>query len=244
MIGWAPRQAPTTSIRSPAPFKVSVYGSQDSTDPYDPNCGNGMHNGHAVTGNNPADTSTAVGPAFVGGWVKALVARYGRAASGGVGIYQLDNEPALWNSTHRDVHPQPATYNELHEPDARLRSRRQEGRSFRRRPRSRRLGLVRLLLLGRRSRRLLGRPDRQAHGDQAFAPWYLSQLAAYQHEHGVRLLDYFDEHYYPQADGRLAGRRRAMPPRRPCGFAQRARCGTRPTSTRAGSATSRLAAWP
>ena len=27
-------------------------------------------------------------------------------------IYQLDNEPALWNSTHRDVHPAAVTYDE------------------------------------------------------------------------------------------------------------------------------------
>ena len=28
-------------------------------------------------------------------------------------IYALDNEPALWSSTHRDVHPARLTYDEL-----------------------------------------------------------------------------------------------------------------------------------
>ena len=27
--------------------------------------------------------------------------------------YALDNEPMLWNSTHRDVHPAPLTYDEI-----------------------------------------------------------------------------------------------------------------------------------
>ena len=27
--------------------------------------------------------------------------------------FALDNEPMLWNSTHRDVHPDPVTYDEL-----------------------------------------------------------------------------------------------------------------------------------
>ena len=43
-------------------------------------------------------------------------------------------------------------------------------------------------------------PDRQAHGDVPLAEWYLAQARAYQQQHGVRLLDYFDEHYYPQAN--------------------------------------------
>jgi hypothetical protein len=30
-----------------------------------------------------------------------------------VALYILDNEPMLWNSTHRDVHPEPVTYDEL-----------------------------------------------------------------------------------------------------------------------------------
>ena len=28
-------------------------------------------------------------------------------------MYMLDNEPTLWNSTHRDVHPDPVGYEEL-----------------------------------------------------------------------------------------------------------------------------------
>ncbi len=42
-----------------------------------------------------------------------LASRTGTAAAGGVRLWALDNEPMLWNSTHRDVHPAGATYDEL-----------------------------------------------------------------------------------------------------------------------------------
>ncbi len=41
--------------------------------------------------------------------------------------------------------------------------------------------------------------DRAAHGGVPMAAWYLAQLKAYQDAHGTRLLDVFDEHYYPQS---------------------------------------------
>jgi hypothetical protein len=34
-----------------------------------------------------------------------------------------------------------------------------------------------------------------------FVPWYLQQMKQYQDDQGVRLLDYLDLHYYPQAPG-------------------------------------------
>ena len=43
--------------------------------------------------------------------------------------------------------------------------------------------------------------DYTSHGNTAFVAWYLQQMKAYEQAHGVRLLDYLDLHYYPQADG-------------------------------------------
>jgi hypothetical protein len=40
--------------------------------------------------------------------------------------------------------------------------------------------------------------DRDAHGGQPLAAWYLAQLAAYDAAHGQRLVDCLDIHYYPQ----------------------------------------------
>jgi hypothetical protein len=42
--------------------------------------------------------------------------------------------------------------------------------------------------------------DREKHGGVWFARWYLQQMRAYEKQKGVRILDYFDEHYYPAAD--------------------------------------------
>jgi hypothetical protein len=61
-------------------------------------------------------TSTAVDPSWAGNWVTSLVNTpgIGTAASGtGVLIYDLDNEPSWWDAEHRDVHPNPFTYDEV-----------------------------------------------------------------------------------------------------------------------------------
>jgi hypothetical protein len=83
LVGWVAKQRPAGHSYD-CGFKVSVYGAQQSTDPWDPDCGNGVRtDGGEITGNDPADTSVAVDPAFVAGWVAHLVARFGDAAHGG-----------------------------------------------------------------------------------------------------------------------------------------------------------------
>jgi Glycoside hydrolase family 44 len=42
-----------------------------------------------------------------------LLKKFGHADQGGVKFYSLDNEPALWSSTHPRVHPKPTTYAEI-----------------------------------------------------------------------------------------------------------------------------------
>ena len=46
-------------------------------------------------------------------FVNALCARLGKASNGGIRFYSLDNEPALWPSTHPRVHPDQPTYAEM-----------------------------------------------------------------------------------------------------------------------------------
>jgi hypothetical protein len=46
-------------------------------------------------------------------FVNFVVAKLGKADKGGVKFYSLDNEPALWKSTHPRVHPEPTTYKEI-----------------------------------------------------------------------------------------------------------------------------------
>jgi len=181
-------------------FKVSKYGPQQSVDPWDTACGNGVYAGGGnVTGNDPADTSTAIDPSFVTSWVNHLVAKYGTAANNGVAYYNLDNEPMLWNSTHRDVHPQPTTYDELRDRTYQYAAAIKSAD-----PTARTLGPVLWGWCAYFFSALDGcstGPDYQSHGNTFFVPWYLRQMQAYEQQNGVRILDYLDLHYYPQASG-------------------------------------------
>jgi hypothetical protein len=201
MIGWTPRSRSVS-----CGFSVSLYGPQQATDPWRPNCGNGVGaNGLRITGNNPADTSTPIAPAFVQAWVQHLVGRYGTAANGGVAFYNLDNEPMLWNETHRDVHPLATSYDEL------------KGLTYAYAaaikaadPGAKTLGPVLWGWTAYFYSALDWAPggawwnnpqDRNAHGGTPFVEWYLQQMRAYEQQHGRRILDYLDLHYYPQAAG-------------------------------------------
>jgi hypothetical protein len=158
-----------------------------------------------ITGNNPADTSTAITPAFVQAWLQHLIGRYGTAANGGVAFYNLDNEPMLWNETHRDVHPLPASYDELRD-----RTYASAAAIKATDPGAKTLGPV---LWGwtayfwsaldwASGGAWWNNPlDRNAHGGTPFVEWYLQQMRAYEQQHGTRILDYLDLHYYPQASG-------------------------------------------
>ena len=109
LIGWTPKDRAYAGG-----FSVTKYGAQQSVDPWRTDYGNGVRtDGSNITGNDPADTSLAIAPSFVSDWIAHFIGRYGPAGQGGVRFYDLDNEPMLWNSTHRDVHPNATSYDEL-----------------------------------------------------------------------------------------------------------------------------------
>ncbi len=187
-------------------FSVQKYGPQQSTDPYAPDCGNGKTvGGSEIHGNDPLDASIAITGTFVRAWVDALKARYGAALAGGVAFYNLDNEPDLWNSTHRDVFPNGLTYDGML-----TRTLIYAAAVNSADPSAQTLGPVSWGWVGywnsAADAALPGdwwntRPDRRAHGDVPLVPWYLQQLRAHEQRSGLRLLDYLDLHYYPQAAG-------------------------------------------
>ena len=182
-------------------FKVSEFGAQQRTDvPWRPNCGNGVRtNGTRIAGNNPLDTSIGVNPSFVTGWINYLTGRYGNAANGGVRFYALDNEPDLWFETHRDVAPIGWKYQEFRD-----RSQQYAAAIKAADPTAQTLGPVVMgwtyywngAYDGQRED-WASPDDRIANGNMPFVPWYLQQMQAYEAQHGVRLLDYLDLHYYP-----------------------------------------------
>lgn len=202
LIGWTPK-----SREYACGFSVSKYGAQAATDPWRPDCGNGLLPDWTtpITGNAPTDTSAPIDEMFVQDWMAHLIGRYGTAAAGGVRFYNLDNEPMLWNHTHRDVHPQAVGYDELRDLTVQYAAAIKAADSA-----AQTLGPVvwgwTAYFYSAKDQEPGGAwwnnpQDRNAHGGVPLVPWYLQQLAAYEQAHGVRILDYLDLHYYPQASG-------------------------------------------
>jgi len=198
MIGWTPKRR-VESHPYDCGFTRTAFPNQDSFDPWDTNCGNGVHNGADITGNDPTVTSVAIDQTFVTAWINHFIARYGTAANGGVKFYNLDNEPMLWNSTHRDVHPTPTTYDEM-----KTRTELYAVAVKAADPSAQTLGPVVwgwCAYFYSAADGCSAGADHAAHGNMDFIPWYLQQMQAYQTAHGTRILDYLDVHIYPQVDG-------------------------------------------
>jgi Glycoside hydrolase family 44/Putative Ig domain len=208
MMGYVAKDAPTNHPFT-CGFPKTVDANQTSFDQYDHNCGNGMKPGNAFVTADPTRDGTAVDPvsdpSYYTGWLAKLTTLYGTAATGGVAFYELGNEPALWNSTHRDMHPNPETASELW---------------------SKSMHLATLVKAADPGAQVLGLSDWgwpayfctakdnfgsgcdatgcssgaecASHGNIAVAAWLLQQFKAYDTTTGVRHLDYLDLHYYAQ----------------------------------------------
>ena len=88
-------------------FSIAKYGAQCSYDQYDTDAGDGLKPDCTteITGNDPHDAYVADSIASEKGWIQHLIARWGKSSAGGVSYYLMDNEPSIWFSTHRDIHP-------------------------------------------------------------------------------------------------------------------------------------------
>ncbi|MDX6379600.1 MAG: hypothetical protein QOI57_624, partial [Rubrobacteraceae bacterium] len=203
LIGWTPDQRKQAYACG---FNVNNYGAQQDTDPWRPDCGNGVRpDGTEITGKTPSDTSTPITPTFMQDWMRHLIGSYGTAGSGGVELYDLDNEPMLWNETHRDVHPQPTSYAEMQDRTYQYAAAIKQVD-----PGAKTLGPAEWGWTGYFYSALDAAPggpwwnnpkDRNAHGGTPFVEWYLQQMQDYEQIYGVRILDYLDLHNYPQASG-------------------------------------------
>ena len=195
-------------------FSIAKYGAQTGSDPYQPDAGNGVSaaTGKAITGNNPLDANTPNSVPIQQTWVQHLIQKWGLSSSGGLKYYIMDNEPSLWSSTHRDIHPAGETYQELFNDYV----------SY--------AGAVRALdsnalivgpeewgwwaqyLSGNDQQNGIGASgsDYNTHNKMYYYPWLLSQLHSYQQTSGKQLLNVLSVHYYPQElsnsdDDSLAG---------------------------------------
>jgi hypothetical protein len=200
MIGWVAKDGTSYS------FPVSAFGPQAATDPWRQDVGNGVAKAGQPIAPGPATrTSVPAPPEWARRWVSAIVARDARAGKRSVYEYILDNEPMLWSSTHRDVHPEPVGYDELldrslqyasairaADPDAIIAGPAEWGWSA----------------YMYSAKDLAGHgfhTDRLLHGNVALVEWYLREMRSAEKKAGRRLLDVFDLHYYPQANNVYGG---------------------------------------
>jgi len=188
-----------------ASFSIAKYGAQTGNDwQWFADAGNGvLTNGQLVSGNDPNDANVSSNSTFQQGWVQHLVSRWGTNASGGLRYYILDNEPSLWQSTHRDVRPVGATMDEI---------------------KSRMVDFATKIKAVDPSALVVGPeewgwsgyfysgydqqwgsthgwsalPDRNNHGGADYLTWLLGQIRQGSTSAGRRLLDVFTVHYYPQ----------------------------------------------
>lgn len=204
-IGWVAKL--TTGFGDTWSFSVNKYGAQQSVEYYHPDAGNGVWlNGTRVTGNDPKDANIPVAIGYQKGWLQHLITKFGTAANGGVAYYLLDNEPSLWQETHRDVMPVGVHMDDFwaRSRDAAIMAKGVDPTAMVCGPEE--WGWLGYLYSGFdfQYQGIHGwggnPPDRASHGNMDMSPWLLQQFKNYQTAHGVRLLDVFSLHYYPQSN--------------------------------------------
>lgn len=196
ILGWVAKDKSSYS------FPVAKHGAQKKTDPQKPDAGNGVtRDGKNLPSPPPETTSVPAPPALVAKWVSELKASR-EAGQNDVGTYILDNEPALWSSTHRDVHPEPVGYDELMDRTFRY------GDAVRAAdPKAKIAGPAEwgwpgYSYSGRDAAAgFQVKPDRLAHGDVPLSAYYLRKIREHEKKTGQKLLDLFDLHVYPQGEG-------------------------------------------
>jgi len=195
MLPWVAKDSTSGS------FSVKKYGPQCHVNPFSPDEGNGIMQSDcktAITGNAPSDAhvplldapgaTDPVGSVYRSQWVAAVAASFGSAPH----FYDLDNEIDIWASTHRDVHPNPAGYNELR--DTYL----SEARALKGwDPQAVRFGPVSCCWWFYFN--AAANSDKGIHGGTDFLPWWLNEIAWSDALAGTRSLDVLDIHAYPDA---------------------------------------------
>jgi hypothetical protein len=197
IIGWVAKD--TSSVG----FPKSVYGAQHAHDPHRPEAGDGVSvDGSNVQPKSPTITSVPGPPEMMQKWVEAIRTQDEKTGKRSVKMYILDNEPALWNSTHRDVHPAALTYDELLDRTIRYGTaiRNADPQALIAGPAE--WGWTAYFYSAKDAEAgVTFRPDRRAHGDMPLLPWYLKQLKEHERSSGKRVLDVLDVHFYPQGNG-------------------------------------------
>jgi Glycoside hydrolase family 44 len=203
-IGWTPKDRTKRwgySIAKYGPQESNECIASDGASWCTADAGNGKKpDGTPIVGNDPTDTSTPIDPTYVTRWMQHIADQFGTAGGGGVKFFALDNEPSLWPFTHQDVHPAKPTYDEIWQ-----RTRDYAAAIKAQDPAAQIFGPADwgwCAYFFSAADDCGPGVDRTAHQNLDFLDWYLKQAQDYADAHGgLRLIDYLDIHYYPQASG-------------------------------------------
>jgi hypothetical protein len=207
MIGWLPKLGPGRARL--ASYAITNYGLQAQNDwQYFAQAGNGVitNTSIQITTNNPNDANFLTNSDFQRAFIQHLTNRWGLSTNGGVKYYFMDNEHALWNSTHRDVHPIGTTMQEIRDkmfdyssvvksldPNAIVLGPEEWGW-----PGYLYSGLDWQWAGAHNDYNQAHFPDRSTNGGWDYGPWLLDQFRQREIATGKRFLDYFTFHVYPQ----------------------------------------------
>jgi hypothetical protein len=178
-------------------YSVAKYGPQCATDPYNPDAGDGLKTDCATRLTaNPNDayfplldqpgSGDPPNSVYRNQWAAALAKAFGTAPH----FYNMDNEIDIWGSTHVDIHPAPAAYNELRDTYV-AEAQALKGWDTK----AIRLGPVSCCWWfywnGANNN------DKGAHAGDDFLPWLLNEVYWEDKVSGKRSVDVFDIHAYP-----------------------------------------------
>ncbi len=203
MLPWV-AQGP--EVASPAnnhwSFPITSWPSQCKFDPYNSGAGDGLmsdcktqitakasdiSNTYFPLLDGPPQAGDPANSVYRNQWATALATAFGGAPH----YYDMDNEIDIWGGTHRDIHPNNATYNELRDIYL-TESSTLKGWD----PAAIRFGPVSCCWYFY-WRSAAGGSDTSSHGGVDFLPWWLNEIAWSDAVAGTRSLDVFDIHAYP-----------------------------------------------
>jgi hypothetical protein len=188
-MGWVAKDGTSGS------FPVSKYGKQaDGRD--------GFGNGISVDGKSrikplPERAYIKITPDWISNWVQHLKSRFGNMPH----YYIIGNEPMLWHETHRDVHPAPATYDEVFAKYIATASAVRHAD-----PTAIIIGPALWGWLPMQQSAFDERgpwkgyhkfADREQHQNKPFLQWFLETVVKEEQTRGIQLIDVVDVHYYP-----------------------------------------------
>ena len=129
-------------------------------------------------------------------FVNFLVNKLGKAHDGGIKFYSLDNEPALWPSTHPRIHPERTRYDEMVKRTEAIAT-----EIVKLDPTAMNLGAVAFGWSEFMS--LSDAPDFKEHNAKygTYLDYFLASMKELEAKHKKRLVHVLDIHWYPEARG-------------------------------------------